>query len=97
MRYIHGKKKFGGQQSSSLLLSSIADISPQVRIQSSQPNAEVQIERGIQLFSPQYLSYYPTNPYDVGTQKNHLTETNSFEFEYPHHRVSGSIKDFRTW
>ena len=32
-------------------------------------------EGGIQLFSPQYLSYYSTYPYDVGTQNNRLTET----------------------
>ena len=30
---------------------------------------------GKQLFSKQYLSYYPTKPYDVGTQKNRLNET----------------------
>ena len=29
---------------------------------------------GIKLFSPQFLSCYPTYPYDVGTQKNRLTE-----------------------
>ena len=34
--------------------------------------AEVQIRRSIQFFSQQYLSYYPTKPYDVGTQKNRL-------------------------
>ena len=33
------------------------------------------MKRGIQLFSPQYLSYYSTYPYVVGTQKNRLTET----------------------
>ena len=36
---------------------------------------EVQIKRGIHPFFPQYLSYYRTNPYDVGTLKNRLTET----------------------
>ena len=37
--------------------------------------AEVQIRRGLQFFSTQYLSYYPTKPYIVGTRKNRLTET----------------------
>ena len=37
--------------------------------------AEVQIMRGIQLFSPQFLSYYKSKPYVVHTQKNRLTET----------------------
>ena len=27
------------------------------------------------LFRPQYLSYYPTKPYVVGTQKNRLIKT----------------------
>ena len=36
---------------------------------------EAQIRRRIQLFSPQYLAYHPTKPYDEGTQKNCLTET----------------------
>ena len=36
--------------------------------------SEVQIRRGLQLFSPQYLSYYPTKPYVVGTYKNRLIE-----------------------
>ena len=27
------------------------------------------------IFYPQYLSYYSTKPYVVGTQKKHLTET----------------------
>ena len=38
-------------------------------------NPEVQIRRGLQLFSPQYLSYYPTKPHVVRTQKNRLIET----------------------
>ena len=29
--------------------------------------SEVQIRRGLQLFSLQYLSYYPNKPYNVGT------------------------------
>ena len=29
-----------------------------------------QIRRGLQLFTPKYLSYYPTKPYDMGTLKN---------------------------
>ena len=37
--------------------------------------SEVQIKRGIQLFSQHYLYYYSNNPYVVGTQKNRLTET----------------------
>ena len=37
-------------------------------------NLEVQIRRGIQLFTPQYLSYYLTKPYDVCTQTNHFNE-----------------------
>ena len=36
---------------------------------------EIQIRRGLQLFSPQYLSHYQTKPYVVGTQKNRLSET----------------------
>ena len=37
--------------------------------------SEVQIRKSIQLFSLQYLSYYPTKPYAVGTKKNRLNET----------------------
>ena len=33
--------------------------------------SEIQIRRGI---SPQFLSYYYSKPYVVGTQKNHLTQ-----------------------
>ena len=33
------------------------------------------INRGTHLFSPQYLPYFPIKCYNVGTQKNHLTET----------------------
>ena len=35
----------------------------------------VQIRRGLWLSSPQYLTYNPTKPYVVGTQKNSLIET----------------------
>ena len=35
----------------------------------------VRIKRSLQLFSTKYLSYYPTKPYDIDTQKNHLSET----------------------
>ena len=38
-------------------------------------NIEGQIRRGRYFFSPQYLSYYPTKPYDVCTQKNRPNET----------------------
>ena len=36
---------------------------------------EVQIRGSAQVISPQYLFYYPTKPYDEGTQKNRLIET----------------------
>ena len=39
---------------------------------------EVNIRRGIQLYSPQYLSYYQTKPHDVATHKNCLIETHPF-------------------
>ena len=40
-----------------------------------QNHTEVKIRRSIQLYFQQYLSYHPTEPYAVGTQRNRLIDT----------------------